>query len=229
MILEVIAATADDVIQANRGGADRIELVSALREGGLTPSPGLIDAAVELSGIPVHVLIRPHSRSFVYDSHDLAVMRRDIEYARQAGAAGVVLGALTPDRRVDEQALRRLLEWAEGMHVTFHRAFDKARDLDEALSGLLAYPQINRVLTSGGAPSALEAADTIARLQERTRGTAIRVLAGAGLTVNHISDFVRRTGVEEVHLGRGVRIDGSVDLPIDAELVRQAKRFLKEK
>lgn len=223
MILEVIATSAEDVMQANAGGADRIELCANLREGGLTPDEALIDAAARISRIPVHVLVRPHSRSFVYDESELRTIRGSIAFAKRAGAAGVVVGALTPECRVDKRALRSMLEEADGMNVTFHRAFDESRDLDEALADLLAFPQVNRLLTSGGASSVLEAVDTIAKLRRETRDTHLTVLAGAGLTVEAIADFARRTQVSEIHLGRGVREGNSADRPVDAAKVRQAK------
>lgn len=226
MILEVIATSAEDVLRANAGGADRIELCANLREGGLTPDEPLIETAVRTSRIPVHVLVRPHSRSFVYDETDLRAIRRSISFAKQAGAAGVVIGALTPERRVDKRALRSMLGDAAGLNVTFHRAFDESRDLDEALADVLAFPQVNRLLTSGGANRVLEAVDKIAKLRRETRDTHLTVLAGAGLTVDAISDFVRGTRVSEIHLGRGVREGMSADRPVDAETVRQAKANL---
>lgn len=224
MLLEVIAVCGDDVVRAAAGGADRIELVTGLEEGGMTPSIGLIEEAVSLSSLPVHVMIRPHGRSFAYDASDLRVMRRDIREARLAGAAGIVIGALTAEGRVDRAALLPLLEEAEGMNVTFHRAFDEARDLDEALADVLTLPKVNRILTSGGKPSAAEAADEIARLSGLLRDTHIRLLAGSGLTPGNVADFLRRTGVSEVHFGRGVRTDMATSGRIDPDVIRGIKQ-----
>ncbi|QMV43028.1 copper homeostasis protein CutC [Cohnella cholangitidis] len=225
MLLEVIATSIDDVRRAVSGGADRIELCTGLKEGGMTPSLGLIEAAVQASSVPLHVLIRPHSLSYFYEEDDIRVMIRDIRHAKLAGAAGIVIGALTRENRVDEKTLRILLDEAGGLNVTFHRAFDEARDLDEALEALLAFPQVSRILTSGGKPSILEAIGTIAELQRKTRGTAITILAGAGLTVPGYSEFVRRTSVTEVHFGRGVRVNSSTEGPVDPELVRTVKGY----
>ncbi|MFC4810405.1 copper homeostasis protein CutC [Paenibacillus sp. GCM10023250] len=225
MLLEVIATCGEDVLRACSGGADRIELVSGIGEGGLTPSIGLLDYAVSHADIPVHVMIRPHSRSFRYDASDLLVMRRDIREARLAGAAGIVIGALTPEGRVDRTALLPLLEEeAEGMNVTFHRAFDEARDLDEALEDVLLLPRVNRILTSGGRQSAADAPDVIARLYGRLAGSPVRLLAGSGLTPASIGSFMERTGVREVHFGRGVRTNGSYAEPIDPAIIRSMKR-----
>jgi copper homeostasis protein len=223
MLLEVIASSANDILKAAEGGADRIELCTGLKEGGMTPSLGLIETAAEVSRIPFHVLIRPHSMSYLYDSYDLQTMIKDIRYVKQAGGAGIVIGALTPEGRIDKENLRLLLDEADGLNVTFNRAFDETRNLYEALEDLLTFPQVNRVLTSGGMPSILDAVDTITKLQQKTRGTSIRVLAGAGLTVESYPDFVRQTLVEEVHFGRGVRRNSSIESPVDPQRVRTVK------
>lgn len=224
MLLEVIATRADDILQAAAGGADRVELVTGMQEGGMTPSLGLIEEAVSLSIIPVHVMIRSHSGSFIYDNYDLRAMARDVRMARRAGAAGIVIGALTKDGRVDRTSLLPILEEAGEMNVTFHRAFDETRNLDEALEDILTLPQVNRILTSGGKSSALDAVETIARLTGRLQGTPIRLLAGSGLTADSVADFIRRTGVGEIHLGRGVRINMQAAGRIDPSIIRTIKR-----
>ena len=125
MMLEIIATSVADAIAAERSGADRLELCAALSEGGLTPSLGLVEAVVQAVDIPVHVIVRPHSRTFQYDESDLAVMLADIRYIKQAGAAGIVIGVLNEDNKVNTEALSRLLKEAGEMKVTFHRAFDE--------------------------------------------------------------------------------------------------------
>ncbi|AJY73462.1 copper homeostasis protein CutC [Paenibacillus beijingensis] len=225
MLLEVIATSLDDVQSAVRAGADRIELVTGLLEGGMTPSIGLMEEAVRLSAVPVHVMIRPHNQSFHYDRHDIKVMLKDIEVAKRAGAAGIVVGALTSDARVDKQALNILLEGTEGLAVTFHRAFDDTRNMDEALDDLLVFRQVNRILTSGGRPSVLDAEETIKRLVRRTKGTAIHLLAGSGLTVETLSGFIQETGVREVHFGRGVRIGNRTEGRIDENRIMTIKQL----
>ncbi|WP_027092466.1 copper homeostasis protein CutC [Cohnella thermotolerans] len=229
MLLEVIATCADDILRAAEGGADRVELLTGMQEGGMTPSVGLIEEAVGLSVLPVHVMIRPHSRSFVYDRYDLRAMIRDVKEARRARAAGIVVGALTAEGRVNKAALLPILEEAGEMNVTFHRAFDEARDLEEALEDLLTLQRINRILTSGGKSSVLDAEETIARLAKRLHGTSVRLLAGSGLTPDTVADFVRNTGVEEVHFGRGVRYNGQASEPIDPRIVRGIKLAVGER
>jgi copper homeostasis protein len=190
----------------------------------MTPSLGLIELAVSLSAVPVHVMIRPHSRSFVYDMNDLRVMVKDIRAVRRAGAAGIVLGALTEEGRVCKEAMNRLLDESGNLSVTFHRAFDETRNLNEALDDLLSFPSVNRILTSGGKPSALEAVQTIAQLANRMKHTPIRLLAGSGLTAENLLGFLQQTGVTEVHFGRGVRENGLASGRIDPELIRRIKR-----
>jgi copper homeostasis protein len=226
VLLEVIATTLADAKAAARGGADRLELVTAMGEGGLTPSIGLIEAVVAAVPIPVNVIVRPHSRSFVYDAGDFAVMLHDVRAVKSAGANAVVIGMLTPSREVDRDSLARVVEAADGMPITFHRAFDEARDLHEALDVLLGFDAITNVLTSGGKPSVLDATTEIGSLVRRADRTHRTVLAGAGLTVDRVADFVRATQVKAVHFGSGVRVDGKGLAPVDEEKVRRVRTLL---
>ena len=136
VLLEVIATTVGDAKAAARAGADRLELVTAISEGGLTPGIGLIEAVVAAVPIPVNVIVRPHSRSFVYDADDLRVIERDVRAAVAAGANGVVFGALDARGDVDLDALARIAAAANGRDLTFHRAFDVSRDLNAAFDAL---------------------------------------------------------------------------------------------
>ncbi|MDF2837578.1 MAG: copper homeostasis protein CutC, partial [Paenibacillus sp.] len=208
MIIEVIAIRAEDIVAAAEGGADRIELVSGIAEGGLTPSAGLVEAAVRASALPVNVMIRPHSQSFVYSESDLRIMLRDIECAREAGAAGIVVGLLDRSGRICEKGLEPLLKAAEGLDVTFHRAFDEIGDQLEALRTLSRYPMIRRVLTAGGRSPAPEAADWLRELRLAANGMkGPAIMGGYGLKPSNIHAFVDRTGVAEIHFGSGVRKD----------------------
>ncbi|MEX3930403.1 copper homeostasis protein CutC [Paraburkholderia phymatum] len=226
VLLEVIATTLADAKAAARGGADRLELVTAMGEGGLTPSIGLIEAMVVAVPIPVNVIVRPHSRSFVYDAGDFAVMLRDVRAAKLAGANAVVIGMLTTSREVDREGLARVVEAADGVPITFHRAFDEARDLHEALDVLLGFDAVTNVLTSGGKASVLDATAEISALARRADRTHCTVLAGAGLTVDRVADFVRDTQVTAVHFGSGVRVDGKGLAPVDEQKVRHVRALL---
>ena len=227
VLFEVIATTVADARLAAQAGADRIELVTAMGEGGLTPSIGLIEAVVAAVGIPVNVIVRPHSRSFVYDADDFAVMLRDVRAVKTAGANGVVIGMLTADGEIDRDGLERAIHAADGLAITFHRAFDETRDLRQALDVLLGFQAVTSVLTSGGKPSVLHAQAPIRELVQQAAGSHCTVLAGAGLTVDAIADFVSRTQVQAVHFGSGVRVGGNGLAPVDADKVARVRALLK--
>ncbi|NUY03531.1 copper homeostasis protein CutC [Paraburkholderia youngii] len=226
VLLEVIATTVADARAAAQAGADRLELVTAMGEGGLTPSVGLIEAVVAAVGIPVNVIVRPHSRSFVYDADDYAVMLRDIRAVKAAGANGIVIGMLDAERTIDRDGLARACEAADGLAITFHRAFDEARDLREALDVLLGFEAVTNVLTSGGKPSVLQAQAVVSELVRQADGSPCTVLAGAGLTVDAVADFVSNTHVEAVHFGSGVRVNGNGLAPVDPVKVMQVRALL---
>jgi len=228
MKLEVIATCVQDALAAEAGGADRLELITAVTEGGLTPGIGMIESVVGAVRIPVHVMVRPHSRSFVYDDYDLDTMAAEIEAISVVGAAGVVLGALSCNGTIDERALEKLLARTGEMSVTFHRAFDELADQLAGLRVLSRYPQVNRVLTSGGLKPAVEAVDQIRKLVEETTGSGLTVLAGHGLTVEGIRHFVRQTGVTEVHFGSAVRLNRSGLAPIDPAQLRLLADTLRD-
>ncbi|QJD87744.1 copper homeostasis protein CutC [Cohnella herbarum] len=222
MILEVIATSVRDARLAQENGANRIELISGIVEGGVTPSYGLVKEVVKAVDIPVNVMLRPHANSFVYDADDLAVMRRDVRAIQACGAAGFVMGMLTLDNRIDERALEMLLSETGTLPVTFHRAFDELEDRHAALQLLSRYPTIRRVLTSGGKPSVLDAKPEIAELVKLCEGQSIEILAGSGLNVESLDEFIKQTKVAEVHMGTGVRVNGRALEPIDPNKLQAA-------
>jgi copper homeostasis protein len=228
MILEVISTCVQDAVTAVDNGADRIELVSSITEGGLTPSLEMIGQVVRTVNIPVHVMVRPHSRSFLYDCFDVDTMAKEIKAISSIGAAGIVCGALTADGRIDERTLETLLSFAGVMNVTFHRAFDELEDQIAGLRVLKHYPQITRVLTSGGIKPAVEAVPEIRRLVEETDGGSLTILAGHGLTVEGIKSFIEQTKVSEVHFGSAVRRNRSGLEPIDCLRLRTLANILHE-
>ena len=228
MLLEVIATTLQDAIAAERQGADRIELVTALTEGGLTPSIGTIASVLEQADIPVRIMVRPHSCGFVYDADDLLVMRREIRHIRQVGGQEIVIGMLRDDRTIDTESLEELLTEAEGMEVTFHRAFDEVPDQLEALHTLLRYPQITDVLTSGGRATAPEGAEQLCRLHREAAVTSIQILAGSGLSAANVIDFMQHTGIHRLHVGTAVRTGGQALAGIDPERVAAIRELMRE-
>ncbi|ALE53445.1 copper homeostasis protein CutC [Paraburkholderia sp. RL17-368-BIF-A] len=226
VLLEVIATTVADARLAAQAGADRLELVTAMGEGGLTPSIGLIEAVVNAVSIPVNVIVRPHSRSFVYDADDHALMLHDVRAVKAAGANGVVIGMLNVDGEIDREQLARAIDAADGLAVTFHRAFDEVRDQRKALDVLLGFDAVTNVLTSGAQPSVLNAEATIRALVRQASGSHCTVLAGAGLTVDAVAGFVSRTQVQAVHFGSGVRVGGNGLAPIDIDKVARVRALL---
>ncbi|WP_375057349.1 copper homeostasis protein CutC [Zobellella sp. DQSA1] len=202
MKLEICVDNVSSLLAAVAAGADRIELCAALALGGLTPSPGLMRQAAAC-GVPVHAMIRPRMGDFVYDEAEIETMLLDIDAVRAAGLAGVVLGPLNAEDRVDQAVLERLLERAKGLEVTFHRALDLSRDWRADLE-LLIVLGCQRVLTSGQAASAPDGAGVLAQMVAAARGR-IRVMAGAGVDAANVAELVRRTGVDEVHLSASVR------------------------
>jgi copper homeostasis protein len=198
VVLEACVDSVESALAAQAGGADRVELCDDLLEGGTTPSAGSIELCRERLRIPIHVLIRPRGGDFVYSDIELEVMQRDIALAGRLGAHGVVFGALQPDGAVDVERTRALLGVARPMTVTFHRAFDFTPDADAALDALIALG-VDRVLTSGQAPSAKEGTRTLSRLVTRAAGR-IGILACGSVSEENIAEITRLTGVREVHV-----------------------------
>ncbi|GIP47659.1 hypothetical protein J53TS2_12500 [Paenibacillus sp. J53TS2] len=229
MFLEVIATCVEDAIVAEANGADRLELITAITEGGLTPGIGMVRQVVKAVDIPVHVMVRPHSRSFVYGEADVLTMEEEVQAIADAGAAGIVFGALTTERKIDEAALERILVLAVGLNVTFHRAFDELADLPSGLRTLMQYPQVNRVLTSGGTRPAPQAVPAIRELMAIANGSSLRILAGYGLTLETVSQFVADTGVTEVHFGSAVRQEGNGLAPLDPSKLLSLSRLLHDR
>jgi copper homeostasis protein len=195
-LVEAAVDTLDSIAVAERAGVGRIELCAALSEGGITPSSGFIAAAVARR-LPVIAIIRPRGGGFVYSPEEIEVMLSDIEVALSLGARGVAVGALLPTGEIDIAAVRALVAAADGVPVTFHRAFDSTPNLSIALDQLTDLG-VKRVLTSGGASTALEGAKAIAGLVDRAAGR-ITVMAGGRIREHNVREIVERTGVAEVH------------------------------
>jgi copper homeostasis protein len=197
MICEVCVDSLAGAKAAIGGGADRLELCGDLLTGGITPSPGLIDIVLRTSTIPVMVMVRPRGGDFCYDTGEIQVMSRDIEAARRAGAHGVVLGALLPDGSVDVAALRELRACAQGMSVTFHRAFDVCRDPHQACEVLIAH-RVDRLLTSGQQGTAVEGVALLQEIQHRY-GASLTIMPGGGINAQNVARLLCDTRVREVH------------------------------
>ncbi|MGG4488075.1 copper homeostasis protein CutC [Metabacillus idriensis] len=226
MIIEAISDSIEDAKIAQAAGADRIELVTGLMEGGLTPSYGLIKSVCSELTIPVNVMIRPHSRSFCYSDEDLNIMLEDIEICRELGAAGVVFGALTNDKKIDEEKLTKLIQASKGLDITFHRAFDEVDDLYTAIGVLQNYPEISRILTSGSKQTAPEAIGELRQLTDRSEGTGLSIMAGSGLTLQNLQTFLEKVNVREIHFGSGIRFESSFMNPIDPNKLKAIRKIV---
>lgn len=230
---EVCTKSLESARAAEAGGANRIELCTKLSIGGVTPGLRLIATTIKAISIPVHVLIRPRGGDFVYSIDEFDHMRRQIAGVKQAGAAGVVLGVLHPDGRVDAERTRVLVERALPMTVTFHRAFDAVPNQSEALETVIEMG-VDCLLTSGGEPDALAGVAEIALLRKQAFGR-LKVMAGGGLTLTNLVEVVRRTGVNYLHASlTGRRDTGEGDpqnsvygLPVQEADVREAIRLFR--
>lgn len=221
MLIEVIADTIEDAKIAEKAGANRIELITGVAEGGLTPSYGLIKAVCEAVSIPVYVMIRPHSRSFYYTPEELKMMAEDIRICKELGAKGVVFGVLNENQTINEEGVKLLVEAAQGIDITFHRAFDEVPDQIEAIKILKNYPEITRILTSGGEDKAPQAIEQFQLLVKETESTDLTIMAGAGLSVDNIDFFLSKVKVSEIHFGSGVHHNSSSYEPIDPSKIQQ--------
>jgi copper homeostasis protein len=197
IVFELCAETIQACLSAHEGGADRIELCSALSEDGLTPSHGLLKAAIAESGLPVHGLVRPRGGNFFYTKEEIAVMEADILHMRDLGVSGVVFGLLRSDGTVDVDATRHLVELARPLEVTFHRAFDTTPSQQRALEDVIT-TGCDRILTSGGQPDAIQGAATLTQLV-RQAGDRIEIAVGGGLRLTNAAELVSRTGAASFH------------------------------
>lgn len=202
-LIEVCVDGVTGLDAAVAGGADRIELCAALPLGGLTPPTSLMRRA-SASRVPVFAMVRPRAGDFVYETGEIELMMADIDDACRCGLAGVVLGATLPDGRLDRPALRRLLEHALSLDLdaTLHRAFDMAPGPEEALEEAIDLG-FRRILTSGGAATALEGLDVLVRLQERAAGR-IELMPGSGVRPETIGAIAARLPVAEIHASASV-------------------------
>ncbi|MGI6083494.1 MAG: copper homeostasis protein CutC [Limnochordia bacterium] len=224
IILEVIAVTVEDALAAERGGADRLELIANFLEGGTTPSPGVIRSVKRAVSIPVNVMLRPHGGGFVYSPLEVDAMIYDAALVRRAGADGIVVGALCSDGTIDTETITRIVDAAR-LPATFHRAFDMLPEatMPGAVRTLAELPWIERVLTSGGRESAYEGRKKIAEL---VRQQTLSIMPGKGVGHKNIKDLVLETGVREVHVGTAVRHFNKPTSPVCEEKVRRLKEIL---
>jgi len=216
-LLEISVQTVEAAQAAERGGADRIELCADLSVGGLTPPRELLRAVREAVRVPTFSMVRPRPGDFVYSAAEFEEMKRAMDVAKKSGMNGVVFGILRKDHSVDVERTRELVEMARPLPVTFHRAFDEcsrersadegkaaasrlgAKDLQESLEEVIRTGAA-RILTSGGAKSALEGASQLRSLVEAAADRIV-VVPGAGISAANIAEVLKQTGAREFHSG----------------------------
>ena len=196
MILEICVDDLPNLEAAIEGGADRIELCSALALGGLTPSRAMIEAAVERC-LPVHAMVRPRGGDFNYDVEEISLMTRDIERCVELGVSGVVVGAAKRDATIDELALARFRDAARGISIALHRVIDLAPD-PVAAARIAAKLGYDFILTSGGKLNAFDGRQMISRMVAETSGE-LSIIAGSGITPENAAAVVEDGNVTEIH------------------------------
>lgn len=197
IVLEICAGSVTSCLAAQEGGAQRVEFCDNLLEGGTTPSFGQLAAARDRLWITLNAIIRPRGGDFLYSELEFEVMERDILACRKIGVDGIVIGLLNQDGSIDIPRTKRLVELAGTMPVTFHRAFDVARDPQQALEDIIS-TGCTRLLSSGQAATALEGAGLLRQLQEQA-GDRLIVMPGAGVRANNIAELVQKTACREFH------------------------------
>lgn len=198
-LLEICCYSMECAVTAQQNGADRIELCAAPKEGGLTPSYGVLKSVREAVTIPVHPIIRPRGGDFCYSAGEFDAMLEDVVRVRELGFPGLVIGLLDEDGNVDMPRMRQIMAAAKGMAVTFHRAFDMCKDPLQAFENL-AELGVARILTSGQQSSAEKGLQLIMELKGHS-GVPI-IMAGAGVRASNLKTFLN-AGVEELHSSAG--------------------------
>jgi len=208
MILEACVNSAISAIEAQKGGADRVELCENMAEGGCTPSAGTIKLARKYLHIGLFVMIRPRGADFLYSDNEAEIMQWDVKMAKELKADGVVFGILNPNGTIDKARMKYLEDLARPMGVTCHRAFDMTRDPFEALEDLVSIG-VDRVLTSGQSDSALQGAPLIRQLIEKSRGRIV-IMPGHGIKEHNLEEVIRATGAGEYHLYLNRKVDSGM-------------------
>jgi copper homeostasis protein len=228
-VLEICVDSVESAVAAERGGAQRVELCSDLLEGGITPSPGLLERVRKRVGIDVFAMIRPRGGDFYYTEDEFAVMKADIAHTREFGADGVVLGILDAEGYVDVERTRELVELAGPLPVTFHRAVDVSADFADSLERIIA-TGARRVLTSGGRRRVADSTGDISTAIEQTRGR-LTIMAGGGLNPENIRMVAEESGASEFHASLNTGVESPVrrrndSLFLGADLERDYTRYV---
>lgn len=196
-ITEVVVFSVEGAIDAQKGGAQRVELCENSHEGGTTPSFGTVSLTRKYLNIKLFVMIRPRGGDFLYSMNEFEVMQADIENYKKLGVDGFVFGILKNNGTVDTIRCKMLVDLAKPLPVTFHRAFDRTSDPKKALEDIISCG-FSRLLTSGLMPSALEGADNISELIKQADGRIV-IMPGGGLRKENVIEIKQKTGALEFH------------------------------
>lgn len=222
MLVEICANSLESALNAEKAGADRIELCSELGVGGITSSYGLVKMVLERTDIPVHILVRPRSGNFTYSPMEFEVMLEDIRNFKVMGIAGIVAGVLNEQREIDLDKTAKLIEAAAGIHFTFHRAFDWVIDPFLSLKKLQAIG-VNTILTSGGKNNVNEGLENLKKLNELSENCV--VMPGGGVNLDNI-DKIKNSGFKAVHFSASRFIENT---PYEIPVSMLSDKFLQEK
>jgi copper homeostasis protein len=226
-ILEVIACSVADAIQAQKGGAGRLEVVSDLDRGGLTPSIALVRAIKEVVDVPLRVMVRESDGYAIADEMEIERLCEAAAAFSNLNVDGLVMGFLKRDA-IDLDLTSRVLACAPRLKATFHHAFDDAADQLQAVNQLKSLPQVDRILSSGGSGE-LDVSRLRLDAYERAAAPELRIIAGGGIDMNAIEILRRTTSIREFHVGRAAREGFSVTGAVQAELVRELVRATRER
>lgn len=197
-VIEACVNSVESAIEAEKGGAHRVELCDNLLEGGTTPSAASIQLAGKILSVGLNVIIRPRGGDFCYSDLEFEIMKSDILAAKELGADGVVIGILDVDGRVDKTRTQELIDLAKPLNVTFHRAFDMTSDPFQALQDLIEL-NVDHILTSGQRNTAAEGIELISALVKKA-GDGVTIMPGCGITPENIERLAEETGAKEFHV-----------------------------
>ncbi len=196
--IEICVSSLEMALEAEKGGADRIELCAALSEGGLTPQLSLMEQCKERLSIETMVMIRPRSGDFLYTDIEFDSMKRDVLHAKKLGVAGIVFGILKADGSIDMERSREIIELAHPLKTCFHRAIDMSNDFSKAFQDLLELG-VDRVLSSGGENKAVDGLKNLAMMEKESKGR-IEVMVGSGVNAENAREIYEKTGIRHYHL-----------------------------
>jgi len=196
--IEVCANSLESALNAQKGGAHRVELCANLYEGGTTPSMGEISLSRELLHIDLNILIRPRGGDFLYSKNEIEIIKRDILNCKNIGVDGVVIGFLKTDGNIDVDLTKEITKLARPMSVTFHRAFDMCKNPEKALEELIGIG-VDRVLTSGAENKAIDGMELLNKLVKQANNRII-IMPGSGIRLSNILELIKKTGASEFHV-----------------------------